>query len=99
MMYDGSDTLLFKHFTAVAQQVGVYSAWDYCDILEFLVDKWNVEKLTGLSDEGRKAQEYVCGLAPRIRRLEEKVQGKEKKGMKAEHPVSFSWIFNRQVMI
>lgn len=99
LMYDGTDKLLFKHFTAVAQRVGVYSAWDYCDILEFLVDKWNVGRLTtGLSDEGRKAQEYVCELAPRIRRVEEKVQGKEKE-KKADLPVSFSWIFNRELKI
>uniref|UniRef100_P32063 Palmitoyl-[acyl-carrier-protein] 4-desaturase, chloroplastic n=2 Tax=Coriandrum sativum TaxID=4047 RepID=STAD_CORSA len=95
-MYDGSDDMLFKHFTAVAQQIGVYSAWDYCDIIDFLVDKWNVAKMTGLSGEGRKAQEYVCSLAAKIRRVEEKVQGKEKK---AVLPVAFSWIFNRQIII
>nr|2UW1_A Chain A, PLASTID DELTA4 MULTIFUNCTIONAL ACYL-ACYL CARRIER PROTEIN DESATURASE [Hedera helix] len=95
LMYDGSDELLFKHFTAVAQRLGVYSALDYCDILEFLVDKWNVERLTGLSDEGRKAQEYVCELGPKIRRLEERAQGRAK-----EAPtMPFSWIFDRQVKL
>ncbi|KAM7464894.1 hypothetical protein LguiB_012456 [Lonicera macranthoides] len=38
----------------------------YADILEFLVDKWDVERLSGLSSEGRKAQDYACELAPRI---------------------------------
>lgn len=95
-MFDGSDNLLFKKYTAVAKQIGVYSPGDYCGILEFLVDNWNIESLTGLSDEGRKAQEYVCRLSHRIRRVEEKFQGKEKK---AVLPVSFSWIFNRELMI
>ncbi|KAK1373950.1 Acyl-[acyl-carrier-protein] desaturase [Heracleum sosnowskyi] len=95
-MFDGSDNILFKNFTAVASQTGVYTAGDYCEVLEFLVDKWNIERLTGLSDEGRKAQEYVCKLANRIRRMEEMIQGKEKK---AVSPVPFSWISNREVMI
>nr|GEY66000.1 hypothetical protein [Tanacetum cinerariifolium] len=58
-------------------RLGVYTAKDYADILEFLVGRWKVSDLTGLSGEGRKAQEYVCGLPPRIRRLEERVAGRK----------------------
>ncbi|XP_059633004.1 stearoyl-[acyl-carrier-protein] 9-desaturase, chloroplastic-like [Cornus florida] len=59
-MYDGRDFDLFRHFSAVAQRLGVYTAKDYADILECLVDRWNVEKISsGLSGEGRKAQERV----------------------------------------
>ncbi|KAE8696296.1 hypothetical protein F3Y22_tig00110676pilonHSYRG00365 [Hibiscus syriacus] len=36
------------------------------DILEFPVNKWKVTEVTGLSADGRKAQDYVCGHAPRI---------------------------------
>nr|GEY53171.1 stearoyl-[acyl-carrier-protein] 9-desaturase, chloroplastic [Tanacetum cinerariifolium] len=71
LMYDGRDDNLFEHFSAVAQRLGVYTAKDYADILEFLVGRWKVFDLTGLSGEGRKALEYVRGLPPRIRRLEE----------------------------
>ncbi|RVW24859.1 Stearoyl-[acyl-carrier-protein] 9-desaturase, chloroplastic [Vitis vinifera] len=63
LMYDGCDENLFGHFSAVAQRLGVYTAKEYVDNLEFFVKRWNVEKLTGLSSEGRKAQDYVCGLA------------------------------------
>ncbi|KAK3414443.1 stearoyl-[acyl-carrier-protein] 9-desaturase, chloroplastic [Eucalyptus grandis] len=95
LMYDGQDDNLFDNFSAVAQRLGVYTAKDYADILEFLVGRWKVENLTGLSGEGRKAQEYVCGLPPRIRRLEERAQGRVK-----ERPtIPFSWIFNRQVKL
>ncbi|KAJ6763903.1 ACYL-[ACYL-CARRIER-PROTEIN] DESATURASE [Salix purpurea] len=95
LMYDGRDDDLFEHFSAVAQRLGVYTAKDYADILEFLVGRWKVEKLTGLSAEGQKAQDYVCGLPPRIRRLEERAQGRIKKG-----PIlPFSWIFDRQVQL
>ncbi|KAK2971234.1 hypothetical protein RJ640_014242 [Escallonia rubra] len=95
LMFDGQDDHLFEHFSAVAQRLGVYTARDYADILEFLVGRWKVSDLSGLSGEGRKAQEYVCGLPPRIRRLEERAQGRAKEGP----AIPFSWIFDRQVKL
>ncbi|PIN20399.1 Acyl-[acyl-carrier-protein] desaturase [Handroanthus impetiginosus] len=96
LMYDGHDDNLFEHFSAVAQRLGIYTAKDYADILEFLVARWEVEKLTGLSGEGRKAQDYVCGLPPRIRRLEERAQARATKKASA---VPFSWIYGREIML
>lgn len=95
LMYDGRDENLFEHFSAVAQQLGVYTAKDYADILEYLVIRWNVEKVTGLSGEGRKAQDYVCGLASRIRRLEERAQARAKQSSS----VPFSWVFGREIKL
>jgi acyl-[acyl-carrier-protein] desaturase len=95
LMYDGMDDNLFEHFSAVAQRLGVYTAKDYADILEFLVQRWNVADLTGLSGEGRRAQDFVCMLAPRIRRLEERAQARAKKGP----VIPFSWIYDRKVQL
>lgn len=95
LMYDGRDDNLFDHFSAVAQRLGVYTARDYADILEFLVGRWRVEELSGLSSEGQKAQDYVCNLPPRIRRLEERAQGRAKEGP----CMPFSWIYDRQVQL
>lgn len=47
LMFDGEDDNIFHHFSTVAQRLGVYTAKDYADIIEFLLGKWNVEKLTG----------------------------------------------------
>lgn len=93
LMYDGEDDNLFDHFSSVAQRLGVYTAKDYADILEFLVGRWKVEELTGLSSEGRRAQDFVCGLPPRIRKLEERAVARAKPAS----PVPFSWIFGRQI--
>ncbi|XP_074320097.1 stearoyl-[acyl-carrier-protein] 9-desaturase, chloroplastic isoform X1 [Silene latifolia] len=95
LMYDGRDDNLFDHFSAVAQRLGVYTARDYADILEFLVGRWQVEKLTGLSSEAQKAQDYVCSLPPRIRRLEERARERAKQAP----TVPFSWIFDRPVQL
>ncbi|KAK4742181.1 hypothetical protein SAY87_000182 [Trapa incisa] len=64
---DGEYPRLFEHFSAVAYRLGVYTADDYADILEFLIERWPLEKLEGLARESRDAHEFVCGLAPRIR--------------------------------
>ncbi|XP_073047583.1 stearoyl-[acyl-carrier-protein] 9-desaturase, chloroplastic-like [Primulina eburnea] len=91
MLYDGVDENIFSNYSAVAQRIGVYTARDYTDIMEFLVDRWGVKNLTGLSDEGRKAQDYVCGLVPRYRKFEERAQALGKQAT-----VPFSWILGRE---
>lgn len=95
LMYDGQDDNLFENYSTIAQKIGVYTARDYADILEFLVQRWNVADLTGLSGEGLKAQDYVCGLAPRIRKLEERAQARAKQASL----VPFSWIFNKELSV
>lgn len=95
LMYDGRDDNLFDNYSSVAQRIGVYTARDYADILEFLVGRWKVEQITGLSGEGRKAQEYVCGLPPRIRRLEERAAAR----VKETSTIPFSWIHDREVLL
>ncbi|KAL5998036.1 Stearoyl-[acyl-carrier-protein] 9-desaturase 7, chloroplastic [Asimina triloba] len=95
LVHDGQDEKLFEHFSAVAQRLGVYTAKDYADILESLLSGWDVEKITCLSAAGRQAQDYVCRLPAKIRRVEERAQLRAK-----EAPtVPFSWIFNREVQL
>ncbi|XP_010069242.1 stearoyl-[acyl-carrier-protein] 9-desaturase, chloroplastic [Eucalyptus grandis] len=95
LMYDGCDDNIFSHYSAVVQRLGIYTAKDYSDVLEFLVGRWKVEKMTGLSAEGRRAQDYVCRLIPKIRRLEERA------GERAEEALTipFSWISDRLVKL
>ncbi|KAJ9561287.1 hypothetical protein OSB04_006447 [Centaurea solstitialis] len=97
LMNDGYDLSLFSHYSAVAQRLGVYTAADYADVLEFLVRRWRLEKLEGLTSDGQRAQEYVCGLAPRIRKLQERSHERAQK--MEQDGVKFSWIFNKKVML
>ena len=94
LMYDGEDRNLFYHYSTVAQRMGVYTANDYVDMVEFFVKRWNVDKvLGGLSGEGKRAQDYICNLTPKLRKLVERSKTKAK-----DSPfLSFSWIFNRRV--
>ncbi|CAN6174929.1 unnamed protein product [Urochloa humidicola] len=98
LMTDGRDYDLFGHFSAVAQRAGVYTAADYGDMIEHFVRRWGVADLVGgLSGEGRRAQDYVCGLPRKIRRMEELAHDRAAR-MEAQS-VSFSWLFDRPVRI
>jgi acyl-[acyl-carrier-protein] desaturase len=89
MMRDETDENLFLRYSKVAQRTGVYTVKDYADIIDSLVQHWNIERLWGLSDLAAKSQDYLCGLATRYRSLAERVSltGSDR----------FSWIFDRQV--
>lgn len=97
LMHDGQDPHLFHHFAAVAQRLAVYTARDYADILEFLISRWGLETLQGLTPEGRADRDFVCGLPPKIRRLQERADERAKN----MEPVTakFSWIFNKEVLL
>eukprot|EP00897_Mesotaenium_endlicherianum_P010654 jgi/Mesen1/9617/ME000659S08987 len=97
LMYDGESDTLFHDFSEVAQRTGVYTANDYADIMEHLIKRWNVEKIEGLSSEGNKAQDYLCKLPPRIRKLGERAHAKAKK--QPQKSKKFSWVYNREVAL
>ncbi|TVU02099.1 hypothetical protein EJB05_52465, partial [Eragrostis curvula] len=98
MTDDGGD--LFARYAAAAQQAGVYTVSDYRAIVEHLVRQWRVEELAaGLSGEGRRARDYVCGLPRKIRRMEEKAHDRAVQARKRPTEVPFSWIFDRPVSV
>ncbi|MBE9489939.1 MAG: acyl-ACP desaturase [Bacteroidetes bacterium] len=63
---------LFDQFSIVAQRSGVYTGFDYVDIMKKLNTIWNIDKLTGLTSEAEKARDYVMRLPDRMYRLAER---------------------------
>jgi acyl-[acyl-carrier-protein] desaturase len=59
----------FKHFSDAAQRLGVYTAEDYVQILDILLEKWKIEHLTGLNEKGEKARDYLLTLPDRLIRI------------------------------
>lgn len=68
--------MFVQDFSAVAERLGVYTALDYAAIMEHLISRWDVGNRRGLTAEAEKAQEYVCSLPPRIRKISERAAGK-----------------------
>jgi len=89
---------LFEDFSTVAEKVGVYTATDYANIMEHLIKRWDIEHRE-FSGDAAKAQEYVCKLPTRVRRLAERASSRKKKAAEAANVNSaqFSWLFNREV--
>ncbi|XP_006357932.1 stearoyl-[acyl-carrier-protein] 9-desaturase 6, chloroplastic-like [Solanum tuberosum] len=93
LMYDGQDPNLFEHFSAIFQKQDVYTSRHYAEILEFFIRRWELEKLEGLTEEARRAQDFVCQLPRKIRRLENRTKKLESRQVK------FSWIFNKSLSV
>jgi len=63
---------LFDQFSMVAQRAGVYTGFDYVDIIRKLNVLWDLDKITGLTPEAEKARDYLMRLPDRMYRLAER---------------------------
>lgn len=75
----------FNHFSDAAQRLGVYTSWDYTEILESLVKEWNIGNMSDLNDQAEKARDYLMALPERFKRVAGRSQ-------KAPIEYQFNWI-------
>jgi acyl-[acyl-carrier-protein] desaturase len=75
----------FEEFSNTAQRIGVYTSNDYVDILQKLIDRWEIDKITGLNDEAEKARDYLMKLPARMYRLSERMKI-------PENSFQFKWV-------
>lgn len=63
----------FEEFSNSAQKLGVYTANDYVEIMQKLLDKWSIDKVSGLTDEAEKARDYLMKLPGRMAKISERL--------------------------
>ncbi|MCM4159138.1 acyl-ACP desaturase [Antarcticibacterium flavum] len=63
----------FENFSNAAQRLGVYTTFDYIDILKKLNDYWEIDKYTSLTDEAEKARDYLMALPDRMSRIANRI--------------------------
>ncbi|MEY4011192.1 MAG: hypothetical protein RIT22_316 [Bacteroidota bacterium] len=63
----------FENFSDSAQRIGVYTANDYVEIMQKLIDKWQIDKIAGLTDEAEKARDYLMKLPARMAKISERL--------------------------
>lgn len=63
----------FEQFSDCAQRLGVYTAQDYIDILQKLIDKWQIDKIGSLTAEAEKARDFLMKLPSRMQRISERI--------------------------
>ncbi len=73
LMDDAKNDSLFTRFSVITEKMGIYTTFDYANIINHLTDQWKIASITGLKDYAAKAQEYLCTLADRYRRIAERV--------------------------
>jgi len=64
---------LFEQFSNVAQRAGVYTGFDYVDIIKKLNTTWEIDKITGLTAEAEKARDFLMKLPERMYRITERM--------------------------
>jgi len=80
----------FQAFADIAERMRVYTPTHYTDILESLLKHWDIEHLQGLNDKAEAAQDYLCGLPDRYRKIAERFAGRVNENV-SETVQSFSW--------
>ncbi len=64
----------FEDFSNSAQRIGVYTAQDYIDILQNLIDQWDISNITNLSEDAEKARDYLMKLPARMERIAQRMK-------------------------
>ena len=73
LMDNAENDSLFTRFSLITEKMGIYTTFDYANIINHLTEQWKIASITGLKDYAAKAQEYLCTLADRYRRIAERV--------------------------
>jgi acyl-[acyl-carrier-protein] desaturase len=55
------------------KRIRTVSAADYIDIMQKLMTRWEIDKITGLTDEAEKARDYLMKLPARMTRVSERM--------------------------
>ena len=104
LMDDGEHTkrtsrALFADYSSVAERVEAYTAFDYCDIMQHLNDRWAIAKKEVRSGEAAEAQEFLVKQPERIRKLAAFAKKKKDAATAKTGAVheNFSWVFGRAV--
>ncbi|WP_313376985.1 acyl-ACP desaturase [Chishuiella sp.] len=64
---------LFDAFSDAAQRIGVYTAFDYIDIMRKLIEIWKLDKISGLTAEAEKARDYIMKFPERMERISQRI--------------------------
>ena len=81
----------FRELADVVRRAGIYGPRDYLKIVEEQIKFWAIDKLTGLNEAGRKAQEKIMGIPARLERIADIMEAKTK-----PKTFSFDVIFRRE---
>jgi acyl-[acyl-carrier-protein] desaturase len=59
----------FREMADVIRRAGIYGPRDYLKIVEEQIRYWAIDKLEGLDEVGKRAQERILGIPRRLERV------------------------------
>lgn len=59
----------FREMADVIRRAGIYGPREYIKIVEDLIKFWALDKVEGLNEAGKKAQEKIMGITARLERI------------------------------
>jgi acyl-[acyl-carrier-protein] desaturase len=84
----------FREFADVVRRAGIYGPRDYLKIVEEQIRFWAIDKLEGLNEAGRRAQEKILGIPARLERIAGVIEQKTKR-----KTFSFDVAFRREFVM
>ncbi len=81
----------FRDMADVIRRAGIYGPRDYLRIVQEQIRYWKIDKLEGLSELGRKAQEKIMAIPDRLRRVAELMETRSR-----AKTFRFEVVFNRE---
>ncbi len=84
----------FSRFADVVRRAGIYGPRDYLRIAQEQIRLWKIERLTGLNELGRKAQEKIMAIPDRLKRVAEHIELRSD-----SKTFSFEVVFNREFAV
>ena len=85
----------YEHMSDVVRRADIYGPRHYRQIVEELLEFWNVGGLTGLSADGAAAQEKLMKIPARLQRMSDYLAAKAS----AERSFSFDFIYDRVITL
>lgn len=68
----------FREMADVIRRAGIYGPRDYLKIVEEQIRFWAIDKLEGLNEAGKKAQEKILGVPKRLERIADAMETRSK---------------------
>jgi acyl-[acyl-carrier-protein] desaturase len=68
----------FREIADVIRRAGIYGPRDYLRIVEDLIKFWAIDKIEGLSEIGRKAQEKIMAVPARLMRVADMMEARSR---------------------
>jgi acyl-[acyl-carrier-protein] desaturase len=81
----------FRELADVIRRAGIYGPRDYLRIVQEQIRYWKIDKLEGLGELGRKAQEKIMAVPERLRRVADIMETRSR-----AKTFSFEVVFNRE---